>query len=125
MKYMWPAGFLCLIMGSGLVHANELSKDYLKCSKQAFGEPKAVQKCINKELKIQNKYLKKYYKVHLKNAGEFRHNYEMQHQLWQKRVYKICGAESGSVHVLVRHSQCVLGFTAERATYYQRKIAGL
>lgn len=124
MKKILPLLFVCIgAFSTSHVLANELSKEYINCTKATYGNPDTIQKCINTELKKQNKYLKKNYKAYLKNAGEFRDNYEIQHTLWQNRVNKVCGNSAETAHVKIRQSQCILGLIAERGTYYQIRVA--
>ncbi|RKG55085.1 DUF1311 domain-containing protein [Acinetobacter cumulans] len=111
------------ILSTSHALANELSKEYISCTKKTYGDPDVIQKCINTELKQQNKYLKKNYKAFLKNAGEFEENYKTQHLLWQNRAMKVCGNNTATIHLQIKQSQCILGLTAERATYYQIKVA--
>ena len=103
--------------------ANELSKEYISCTKKTYGDTEVIQKCIDTELKQQKKYLKKNYKAFLRNAGEFKESYKTQHLLWQNRAMKVCGTNAATVHLQIKQSQCILGMTAERATYYQIKVA--
>ena len=41
-----------------------------------YGDTDVIQKCLKKELKIQNENLEKHYKKYLKNAGAYEENYK-------------------------------------------------
>ena len=123
MKLLKPILFCLAAAGAGHASAGGLSKEYRQCMNATYGDTDVIQKCLKKELKIQNEDLEKYYKKYLKNAGPYEENYKTQHRLWESRMNKVCYFNSNSVHVAIRQAKCVLGMTAERAGYYEKKTS--
>ena len=121
MRFLMPVIFSMAVLGSTSVLAQGYSDEYNKCLNTSYGQTETVKKCVEKELKNQEKLLNKYYKNYLKNSGNNQSNVEQQHQLWLKRVNQQCYLKVTSSLLKVKHDKCILEMTMERAYYYQIK----
>ena len=121
MRFLMPVIFSMAVLGSTSVLAQGYSDEYNKCLNTSYGQTGTVKKCVEKELKNQEKLLNKYYKNYLKNSGNNQSNVEQQHQLWLKRVNQQCYLKVTSSLLKVKQEKCILEMTMERAYYYQIK----
>lgn len=121
MRFLMPVIFIMAVLGSTSVLAQGYSDEYNKCLNTSYGQTETVKKCVEKELKNQEKLLNKYYKNYLKNSGNNQSNVEQQHQLWLKRVNQQCYLKVTSSLLKVKQEKCILEMTMERAYYYQIK----
>lgn len=121
MRFLIPVIFSMAVLGSTSVLAQGYSDEYNKCLNTSYGQTETVKKCVEKELKNQEKLLNKYYKNYLKNSGNNQSNVEQQHQLWLKRVNQQCYLKVTSSLLKVKQEKCILEMTMERAYYYQIK----
>ena len=121
MRFLMPVIFSMAVLGSTSVLAQGYSDEYKKCLNTSYGQTETVKKCVEKELKNQEKLLNKYYKNYLKNSGNNQSNVEQQHQLWLKRVNQQCYLKVTSSLLKVKQEKCILEMTMERAYYYQIK----
>ncbi|MGA9697964.1 lysozyme inhibitor LprI family protein [Acinetobacter sp. ANC 3781] len=121
MRFLMPVIFIMAVLGSTSVLAQGYSDEYNKCLNTSYGQTGTVKKCVEKELKNQEKLLNKYYKNYLKNSGNNQSNVEQQHQLWLKRVNQQCYLKVTSSLLKVKQEKCILEMTMERAYYYQIK----
>ncbi|TCB74751.1 DUF1311 domain-containing protein [Acinetobacter sp. ANC 3781] len=121
MRFLMPVIFSMAVLGSTSVLAQGYSDEYNKCLNTSYGQTETVKKCVEKELKNQEKLLNKYYKNYLKNSGNNQSNVEQQHQLWLKRVNQQCYLKVTSSLLKVKQEKCILEMTMERAYYYQIK----
>ena len=121
MRFLMPVIFSMAVLGSTSVLAQGYSDEYNKCLNTSYGQTETVKKCVEKELKNQEKLLNKYYKNYLKNSGNNQSNVEQQHQLWLKRVNQQCYLKVTSSLLKIKQEKCILEMTMERAYYYQIK----
>ena len=121
MRFLMPVIFIMAALGSTTVLAQVYSDEYKKCLNTSYGQTETVKKCVEKELKSQEKILNKYYKNYLKNSGNNQSNVEQQHKLWLKRVNQQCYLKVTSNLLKVKQEKCILEMTMERAYYYQIK----
>lgn len=121
MRFLMPVIFSMAVWGSTSVLAQGYSDEYKKCLNTSYGQTETVKKCVEKELKNQEKLLNKSYKNYLKNSGNNQSNVEQQHQLWLKRVNQQCYLKVTSSLLKVKQEKCVLEMMMERAYYYQIK----
>ena len=121
MRFLMPVIFSMAALGSTTVLAQGYSDEYNKCLNTSYGQTEIVKKCVEKELKSQEKILNKYYKNYLKNSGINQSNVEQQHKLWLKRVNQQCYLKVTSNLLKVKQEKCILEMTMERAYYYQIK----
>ncbi|WP_425917627.1 lysozyme inhibitor LprI family protein [Acinetobacter sp. TSRC1-2] len=121
MRFLLPVIFSMAALGSTSVLAQGYSDEYNKCLNTSYGQTETVKKCVEKELKSQEKRLNKYYKNYLKNSGNNQSNVEQQHRLWVNRVNQQCYLKVTSSLLKVKQEKCVLEMTMERAYYYQIK----
>ena len=121
MRFLMPVIFSMAVLGSTSVLAQGYSDEYNKCLNTSYGQTETVKKCVEKELKNQEKLLNKYYKNYLKNSGNNQSNVEQQHQLWLKRVNQQCYLKVTSSLLKVKQEKCILEMKMERAYYYQIK----
>lgn len=89
--------FACLLMASCLgtmalqvQAATGYSQEYIQCMNFSYGNTAKLQKCVKKELKAQNKRLKKNYKTYLELNEGYRNNIRDQHTVWQRKLSQQC-----------------------------------
>lgn len=121
MRFLMPVVFSMAALASTSVLAQGYSDEYNKCLNTSYGQTETVKKCVEKELKSQEKLLKKYYENYLKNSGNNQNYVKQQHKLWQNRVNQQCYFKVTSSLLKVKQEKCILEMTMERAYYYQIK----
>ena len=121
MRFLMPVIFSMAALASTSVLAQGYSDEYNKCLNTSYGQTETVKKCVEKELKSQEKLLKKYYENYLKNSGNNQNYVKQQHKLWQNRVNQQCYFKVTSSLLKVKQEKCILEMTMERAYYYQIK----
>ena len=122
MKFVIAVVLMSLVaLSSNSVFAQGYSEEYKQCLNTSYSQTATLKKCIDKEMKLQEKFLIQYYKNYLKNSETHQSNIEQQHQLWINRVNQQCYFNVTSVYVEVRQAKCVLEMTMARAYYYQTK----
>lgn len=122
MKFVIAVVLMSLVaLSSNSVFAQGYSEEYKQCLNTSYSQTATLKKCIDKEMKLQEKFLIQYYKNYLKNSETHQSNIEQQHQLWINRVNQQCYFNVTSAYVEVRQAKCVLEMTMERAYYYQTK----
>ncbi|MBE9401896.1 MAG: lysozyme inhibitor LprI family protein [Acinetobacter sp.] len=100
------------------------SQEYNQCLNTSYGQSEIIITCIDKELKIQEKLLKKYYKSNLENNASHQKNLEQQHQLWLNRMKQQCHFGVTSSFIEIKQKKCLLEMTKERVYYYEMKQIG-
>lgn len=122
MKFVIAVVLMSLVaLSSNSVFAQGYSEEYKQCLNTSYSQTATLKKCIDKEMKLQEKFLTQYYKNYLKNSETHQSNIEQQHQLWLNRVNQQCYSKVTSAYVEVRQAKCVLEMMMERAYYYQTK----
>ncbi|RZJ20749.1 MAG: DUF1311 domain-containing protein [Acinetobacter sp.] len=121
MRFLMPVIFSMAALASTSVLAQGYSDEYKRCLNTSYGQTETVKKCVEKELKSQEKLLKKYYENYLKNSGNNQSYVKQQHKIWQNRVNQQCYLKVTSSLLKVKQEKCVLEMTMERAYYYQIK----
>ena len=106
---------------SNSVLAQGYSDEYNKCLNTSYGEIETVKKCVDKELKNQEKILNKAYKGYINKNVVNQSSIEQQHKLWLNRVDQKCYFKVTSTYMAVKQSKCVLEMTMERTHYYHTK----
>ncbi len=106
---------------SNSVLAQGYSDEYNKCLNTSYGEIGTVKKCVDKELKNQEKLLNKAYKGYINKNVVNQSSIEQRHKLWLNRVDQKCYLKVTSAYMAVKQSKCVLEMTMERTYYYQTK----
>lgn len=106
---------------SNSVLAQGYSDEYNKCLNTSYGEIGTVKKCVEKELKNQEKLLNKAYKGYINKNVVNQSSIEQQHKLWLNRVDQKCYLKVTSAYMAVKQFKCVLEMTIERTYYYQTK----
>lgn len=100
------------------------SQEYNQCLNTSYGQSKTIIQCVDKELKLQKKLLKKYYKTNLKNSPNYQANFEQQHRLWQNQMNQQCHFNIISTVMEIKQKKCVLEMTKQRAGDYEMKQIG-
>ncbi len=121
MRFLMPVIFSIVALGSTSVSAQGYSDEYNKCLNTSYGQIETVKKCVDKELKSQEKKLKKHYENYLKNSGDNQSYVEQQHKIWQNRVNQQCYLKVTTSLLKVKQNKCILEMTMERAYYYQMR----
>ena len=121
MQWAIPIMLSMSALASNSVWAQGYSDDYKQCLNSSYGQASTIKKCVDKELKAQEKLLETYYKKYLKHSDTYRNNIEQQHQVWGNRVKQQCYSKVTSSYVELQQVKCVLEMTMQRAYYYETK----
>lgn len=120
--------FACLLMagclGTVALHvqaATGYSQEYTQCMNFSYGNTAKLQKCVKKELKAQNKRLKKNYKTYLKLNAGYRNNIRDQHTVWQRKLSQQCKLTMNTQYAQIKQGQCVLEMVKDQAKLYQSR----
>jgi len=122
MRLAFIGGMVWALLAGSAYAQESYSKQYIQCSNHAYGQTSVLQKCVNKELKQQQKRLKKSYKSYYRASGAHQANIAQQHALWEQRLKQQCyGGMNGDVAKL-QQSRCTLAQVIDQANYYQSKF---
>lgn len=93
------------------------SKDFEVCMRSVLNQTAGIKKCQIKELKIQNKRVKKLYKYTLKNANPIEKPLveQMQSKWYQQRERACNLTDKKPRSYTVNHSSCALQMTLSHA----------
>ncbi|MEN3980391.1 lysozyme inhibitor LprI family protein [Acinetobacter sp. CWB-B33] len=93
------------------------SSGYETCMRNANSQSEKIAACQKKELKVQNKRVKKLYKLTLKNASESERSLIEQSQtVWQQRLNNACNVSAKKLkEYTLSNSSCALQMTLSHA----------
>ena len=101
--------------------ATGYSQEYQQCMNFSYGNTAKLQKCVKKELKAQNKRLKKNYKTYLKLNSAYRNNIRDQHIVWERKLSQQCNLRMTGQYAQIRRGQCMLEIVKDQADLYQSR----
>ena len=78
MRLAFIGGMAWALLAGSAYAQESYSKQYIQCSNHAYGQTSVLQKCVNKELKQQQKRLKKSYKSYYRASGAYQANIAQQ-----------------------------------------------
>lgn len=108
---------------AGSAYAQEsYSKQYIQCTNHVYGQTTVLQKCVDKELKQQQKRLKKSYQHYHRASGMHQANIAQQHALWEQRLKQQCYRGITGDFAKLQQSRCKLTQVIDQANYYQSKF---
>lgn len=120
--------FACLLMAGYLgtvalqvQAATGYSQEYMQCMNFSYGNTAKLQKCVKKELKAQNKRLKKNYKTYLELNADYRNNIREQHTVWQRKLSQQCKLTINTQYAQIKQGQCALEIVKDQANLYQSR----
>lgn len=120
--------FACLLMAGCLgavtlqvQAATGYSQEYTQCMNFSYGNTAKLQKCVKKELKAQNKRLKKNYKTYLKLNAGYHNNIRDQHTVWQRKLTQQCKLTMNTQYAQIKQGQCALEMVKDQANLYQSR----
>jgi hypothetical protein len=94
------------------------SKTYIQCMSATYGTQNKTKTCVNKELKLQKKLLKKNFKTYQKaNRGNVQ-QLKQQHQFWQALVKQQCPNTMHSTYGKLQQAQCELNMIISQSNLY-------
>ena len=117
MKFFIQGIVLCCAGLSMQSFALGYSKDFEVCMRSVLNQTAGIKKCQIKELKIQNKRVKKLYKYTLKNATPIEKPLvEQMQSKWYKQRERACNlTDKKPRSYTVNHSSCALQMTLSHA----------
>ena len=117
MKFFIQGIVLCCAGLSMQSFALGYSKDFEVCMRSVSNQTAGIKKCQIKELKIQNKRVKKLYKYTLKNANPIEKPLveQMQSKWYQQRERACNLTDKKPRSYTVNHSSCALQMTLPHA----------
>jgi uncharacterized protein YecT (DUF1311 family) len=101
--------------------AEGYSREYSQCMNFSYGKTEIAEKCVNKELKAQQKTLKKSYNTYLKLNPNYQNNIRTQHMLWERRLAQQCNLNMAGAYVQIRQAQCMLALVVDQVNLYQAR----
>lgn len=118
------AGFLIAIFAGTTLQAQAAqgySKEYSQCMNFSYGNTVKAEKCLEKELKVHDKRLKKSYKNYLKLNPNQRSSIRHQHVLWERKLSQQCNLRMSGPYAKQQQGQCRLALIMDQANLYQSR----